>query len=189
MKDYKIYAFLDEMPENFSITPKNIDYNILGLHKKRTIVKGELVKIEYYSEYDGTTYNDLILIEERSYERDANGIIIKRDMTIKWIFDDDTISADTKHTIKFYSNAEKIDEGIKRRKNIISNLKLIAFGLLGKVNAYDLLNACVTDMQIYIDGDRTVLINNIANMNKTYLDGEVQPGLTIRNYIISELTF
>ena len=45
--------------------PSKIDYDILGLNKKRTIIKGELRQVEYYKNYDysSNTYSDLVVLE------------------------------------------------------------------------------------------------------------------------------
>jgi hypothetical protein len=190
--EYKIYKYTDITPEFYMITPVDVNYNILGLHKKRTVIKGELKTVEYYGEYDETTntYSDIVLKETRDYHRDENNLIIKRVLTIEWYYLDDTKSPYTKNTIKYYSIDEKIKEGDRRRNNIISSLKLTLFGLLGQANGYDLLSVLTQEMSLYRDGSKSPLITKLQNIQKTYLDNMV-PGtnIVIRDYIVNELTF
>lgn len=189
--EYKLYNYTKDVgPEKFEEAPFGIDYNILGLHKKRTFNKGELILVEYYGDYDLQTkeYSDLVLKEERTYHRDADLLAYQRDMKVTWYLIDDSVG-DCKETKKFYAPDESIREGIKRRDNIISNVKLSIFFLLGKTDAYDLLNSIFNNLGLYKDGFRQPLLDELSTINKTYLDSNmVSEGVTARMYLINELT-
>lgn len=190
--EYKIYNYIENvMPEDMESSPSNINYDIIGLHKKRTFNKGELTNVEYFGEYDLITrqYSDLVLTESRVYSRDNKGFAYKRDLTTVWYKNDDSVG-DSKTTQKYYSADESIKEGETRRSNIISRLKLEAFSLLGDVNAYDFLTEIFTDLGLYRDGFKTSLLIKIQNLNKAYLDTLMADNTTtVRAYVIEELTF
>lgn len=193
-KEYKIYAFTDMgaqfvAPDMVTVPPTNINYNILGLHKKRTFVKGEVTTVEYYAEYDllSKEYKDLILKEERSYLRD-NGLVYQRNLTVTWYYLDDT-EGEQKSTVKYYPPDESIKEGIRRRTNIISNLKMVSFSMLGSENAYDLLSSIYNELGLYKDGYTQPLLDILGTLIKPYLDTTfVADSVTLRMYLISEMT-
>ena len=117
-------------------SPEIIDYDILGLHKKRVIVKGELKTIEYYQKYDGTTYSDLIVKETRTYTRDSIGLVAQRTLTSEWYLKDETVGLLTTN-IKYYAPNEAIEEGITRRNNIIADAKIYCLGTIGQSYGFD----------------------------------------------------
>jgi len=128
---YRIYdniTFDDQVnPQN---PPFNLDYDIIGMHKKRHFNKGELGKVEYYSNYNPSTseYSGLCVVEDRTYYR-YNRMLNRREMDITWYYNDGT-SGETKHTIKYYTTEEAIQAGEVRRRNVISTLKTNTVGLI-----------------------------------------------------------
>ena len=163
--------------------PVDQDYDILGFHKKRTIVKGELVKIEYYRNFDGTTYSDLIIEENRTFYRDENsGLAIYRNLNIKWFMDDESVGYE-KNATKFYSLVEAIDEGISRRNNMIAAAKLVVLGAVGLVNGQDLMVSVANEISLFSNGTTQPLRDAVNNSTKPYLNS------TIKALIVTELTF
>ena len=67
-------------------SPENINFDILGLHKELIIASsGFLTDIKYWNNYDGVTYSDLYVHEQREFVvDDASGLAITRKMTISW---------------------------------------------------------------------------------------------------------
>lgn len=135
LDDYcMIYDFIDYSNYANNINskkpPTSLDYDIIGLHKKRTLVKGELVKVEYYGEYNHTTkqYSKLVVSEDRVYYR-VNQMVDRREMVIKWYDNDGTVCM-TKNTTKYYSITESMQELDTRRANIIADLKINTVGLV-----------------------------------------------------------
>jgi len=170
--------------QNFKIndstdSPINLDYDILGLHKKRTITQGELRLVEYYKEYNpsGGTFSNLVLQEYRDYTRDAFGLVQYRTQTTHWLLDDGTTGA-TKQTTKYYSPTESIAEGITRRTNIIDEAKIYCLGSIGRDYGFDLLTTYKFETQLYIDGHRTPLINAISATTKPYMGTKQKEGVT-----------
>lgn len=101
----------------------DIDYCIeVNLFPKRTIVKGEVVKVDWYSDSDLT---DLIITVDIVYHRDFSGFATYRDVTRTWINRDGSENYEKKLTQKYYSHnpADQIAEGLKRRKLLINNIQ------------------------------------------------------------------
>lgn len=160
-----------------SITsPADINYDILGLHKKRTILYGELIKVEYFKNYNGTDYSDLILEENRIYTRDVNGLVQTRDLNIKWYLTNNTVGFE-KNTIKYYTTQEAIQEGLDRRGNVIADTKSYTLSQIGQMYSFDLLSGVKTEIELFMDGYTQPLRNAIINSTKPYLTQTIKDGI------------
>lgn len=186
------YADLLKFKINNSFrTPEKIDYDILGLKKDRTIIKGELREVGYYNNYvqSSSTYSDLVVKEFRDYTRDALGIVQYRIQTSNWILNDNTTGL-TLTFIKHYSPEEAIQEGIERRNNMISfakttllsNLKNIYGEPANQSYAFDLLLSVKTQMDYFSQGYTQPLRDAISASTKGYLTEQIKIN------IINELT-
>ena len=155
---------------NSGESPERIDYDIMGFHKKRSFnAKGELYLIEYFKNFNGASYSDLAVKEERQYIRDpTSGWVYMRIMTITWYLQDDTPGY-IKTSQKFYSMTESYDEGKSRRSNVINTTSIYLFGLIGEANAIDFLNYVTFDIDTYIKGSVQPLIDRVSNTDKNYM--------------------
>jgi hypothetical protein len=194
-------------------SPLTLDYVTglkIKLHRKSTIVKGECTKEEFYVNYNGTTYSDLIVKEEHLFARDALGFAASRTTTVTWYLEDGTPSTSTKTWTKYYSNLEKIDEGKIRRGNLVDNLQmpcigLISIAMIGTPNATTAVilegRRFLADYKIEFDNfigasDKTILAClNDSNHEKyisvgeySWIDTMTPYGMTIRQYLVNELT-
>lgn len=160
-----------------SNSPERIDYDILGYHKKRTIVFGELRTVEYYKNFDGTNYSDLIVRESRTYTRNNLGLVQYRTLFVEWFLDDNTLGT-TVTTIKYYSPIESIDEGIDRRTNVISDAKIYVLGAVGQSYAFDLLLGLKALIEVYRDGYKQPLIDAVNASTKPYLTSQMKTDIT-----------
>jgi hypothetical protein len=192
-------------PEQNPFFPDTIDYDIIGLYKRRVFVKGELLMVEYYGEYDimTSTYSERIIREIRTYQR-FNGYLALRVMDIQW-FDSDGAICDTKQTIKYYSAIESIQAGSRRRENLIEEVKIVTVGLIQMTEALTLpeaetigkviLTILSDNIQLYVKGEEAPLLNQIMTMQDVEeLDNIIpgtnqgsSPGIKIREYMYSEL--
>lgn len=176
------YDYLSEpsSPKSFKIgheDPTIIDYDILGFHKKRTIVFGELVKVEYFEQYDGNTYSNLIVEETREYTRDINtGLVQHRNQSSKWYLIDGNIGL-IKNTTKYYTLEESIQEGIDRRTNVIAKAKSYVLVNIGQLPSFDLLTSVKNEIQLFIDGYTQPLRDAITNSTKPYLNQTIKDGI------------
>ena len=167
---------------NFKITgeiddPSKIDYDILGFHKNRTIVKGELVLVEYYRNYDGTTYSDLVVKETREYFRNpVTTLAYKRNQVTTWYFDDDSVGLELSFE-KFYSPSESIAESITRRTNIIAEAKLYVLMAVGLPYAQDFMMDINDPINLYINGATQFMYDAVQNTDNTYITPEIKAGI------------
>jgi hypothetical protein len=202
---YKYFSIYDYINDGSTIIsahpPVDIDYDIIGLHKKRTMVTGELIKVEYFGNYNINTkvYSKKIVSEDRTYYK-INQLLHRREMTIKWYLNDDSVGFE-KSTTKYYSVTEGMNELDTRRANIISDLKINTVGLImacsgvssiiaqqiGKpmVSTYNL------EMSKYVQGYEQELRDAIQNDNVyPWLNLPIPNtgGITIRQYLLSGLS-
>lgn len=205
---YKIYYFLDHIPvDEWDIPPHHIDYRTapkVRLVPKRTFVKGELVMVEYYETWDqeNDVYTNLIVREDIAYHR-KNGFVSHREMIITWFLDDENGSASpkTKSRIKYYSGPEAIEEGKRRRYNIVNQLSINATGMIAIAEQLPVeqaaqigagfINQFVEEVTSFERSGDPALKNAVAAASDSFLDkpaaGQAD-GVTIRDYMVEELT-
>lgn len=208
LKTYNLYNYFllyDYINDGSTIInahpPVDVDYDIMSLHKKRTTVKGELIKVEYYGDYNYVTktYSKKIVSEERTYYK-VNQLLNRREMTIKWYLSDGSVGFQ-KNTTKYYSNTEAMAELDTRRANIISELKINTVGLIifcsgvtsvqAQLIGKPLVSTYNIEMSKYVQGYEQELRDAILNdtiypwLNLTIPN---TGGMTIRQYLISGLT-
>ena len=166
-------------------SPENINFDILGLHKELIIASsGFLTDIKYWNNYDGVTYSDLYVHEQREFVvDDASGLAITRKMTISWYLTDNTIGYSRVYTLKWYNKVQSIQEGIIRRNNVIDKAKVYCIDTLGLDYSFDLLNS----LKVYID----LFSNGYTQPLRDAVQASAKPYLTqaIKDAIISILTY
>jgi len=199
-KNEKVNLLIHNYVENKNQSAFEINYDIIGLHKKRTIVKGELIKVEYYGDFDPitNTYYQKIVSEERVYYR-VNQMVSRREMLIKWYLSDGSVGVE-KSTVKYYSTIESIQELDSRRSNIISDLKINTIGLIAVCSGITSLQAQLVgrpfvstyalEISKFLQGYEGELKSAILN-DTIYgwlnLSIPNTGGLTIRQYLLSGL--
>lgn len=184
--------------------PEIVDYDILGLFKKQTFVKGDLILVEYFLNYNEVTnvYSGLAIKEERTYYR-VDTRLRKREMTISWYMSDGTV-AFSKFNTKFYSVLDSGQYGIDRRRNIIEEIKIIVVYLImvteqtdrqGAENLGMPMLAEINDyINYYINNASNAVIDVIIGMNNySFLNNVIGAAgtsggyITIRDYVIDAL--
>ena len=127
----KIYRYVEDKHKyNLKKAPMGLNYKnglTTKLHSKRYFTQGELQKVEWYANPDLT---DLVLIVDIQYKRDSLGFASERITTRTWINEDESEASPKKITKKVYSNdtLSQIEEGIKRRGNIVKGLQMPVLG-------------------------------------------------------------
>lgn len=178
-EDIKILYVNNQFKINNSIEdPTNIDYDVYGFQKKRTILFGELREIEYYKNYisSSQTYSDLVVKEYRDYTRDANGLVQFRTQTSVWYLNDNNTGI-TKSSIKYYTLPEAIQEGLDRRGNIIAQAKAYALANIGQLYSFDLLASVKNEIQLFVDGYTQPLRNAVSASTKPYISTTIKENL------------
>jgi len=176
--DYKKFKI-----NNSFETPESIDYDILGLKKNRIIVKGELVKCEYFNNFNPETniFSDLVIEETRHYTRNILGLVQYRTQITNWILNDNSTGL-TMNFTKYYSPTESIDEGIDRRNNMIGASKVVLLDELKKLYGeptnqsygFDLLLSVKTQMDYFSQGHTQPLRDVISASTKAYLNSDIK---------------
>lgn len=209
---YKIYEYMKDKRQNQFMPPYDIDFSNFGFHKKRTLVKWEVTKIGHYAEYDGVTYDNLIVEETNTYTRNpVTGYVQYRDKSIVW-FNENWNPSEPKVSRKYYNNAEAIDEGEIRRNNIINETKINAITAIlitefggnpaSFVTAENIWKSFVTDVtleiQQYKDWIRQPLHTAIANATYDWMDNVIpawylwsttETPLTVRQFVDLSITY
>ncbi len=115
--------------------PSMIDYDIVGLNKKRTIINGELRLVEYYNNYvaSSNTYSDLVVVESRDYIKDENGIIKSRNLSSSWLLNNGTTGLTVTST-KYYTHDDVNLNGNFNAIDVVTNFTcgLTTKGLISK---------------------------------------------------------
>ena len=198
---FKIYNFTKNIePKDFSVAPYDLNYDVLGFHKKRTFNKGEIKTVEYYGSYDftGQTYTDLIVKETRTYYR-INQMLNRRHLYIEWYLCDGTVGA-IKETWKYYTPEESMAAGERRRRNVISTLKIETIGLIMQASGltqshaeqvgWEFLKEFNYEIDQYVEGVQDLLKNAImTTQNHGWLDWEIPNtgGITVRMYLYDSI--
>ena len=207
----------DKIIQIYNYTNSNEDFQEINyktglnsrLHAKRTFVKGELQKAEWYAYYDGLNYENKILDVDVIYNRDALGFADSRITTRTWYYEDGTPCDEKKITTKYYTDpVERIQEGKRRRGNLIDILMNNTMGLMIETMAADpldpvevggiiqqgrdLMKEYQGDITAFIEESHTAFIDSLTNdTTHTWLDNQpvsLGGSTSIRNYLIAELT-
>jgi hypothetical protein len=209
----KIYSFTNNTKYSVFEPPTDLDFITslkIKLHRKSILVKGECTSEEYYETYDGTTYGNLIVREAHVFTRDLLGFAIKRDTTISWYMNNGSAHPTVKLVPKYYSNGQKIDEGKTRRKNLVDGLQipcigLISIAMIGTPNATSavitegrrFLKDYKTEFDTFTDSSNKDILSCLSDItfgryitsaSYTWIDSMTPYGITIRAYLINELT-
>jgi hypothetical protein len=147
----KIYRYIENVEDPFEKleVPKGHDYKAgltTRLHLKRTTARGEVIKVDYYSDPELT---DLVLTVDINYTRDAVGFATERQTTRRWVMENGNYNTDTKVTQKSYTDnpEDQIKEGIRRRQNIIDTVQPAILGAMIEV-----LGSTLSQLQILLLG-------------------------------------
>lgn len=206
----KIYRFI---PESYRYVknhaPIGHDYKVgltTTLFPKRYFNKGELYKVEYFSDEAQT---DLVVNVDINYTRDALGFATERTTTRTWYREDGTAHPDIKVTKKIYANdtLSQIKEGIKRRGNVVEGLQMPVLGsMLATVAAKSgeteperqgrillmgrkFLADYKEEFTNYIQDSNKEILSKITAANDFWLENVIDVnGTTIRDMILFELT-
>jgi hypothetical protein len=207
----KLYRYVDANAiADISHPPHTLDY-ITGidgrLHPTNSIiVDGEIRRTDYYAsatppDAQGiVTYDDLVIREDFAYTRDSIGFARARVQTITWFTEDDEPHPETKQRLKFYENDESLREGQRRRRNITDTLSMNVTGWLVATQAQhasmqariqmgrDFMAHHKLTFDMYADAsDPAVLYAVRDDVTHPWLDDNIAPSLTVREYVLDTL--
>ena len=142
--------------------PLAIDYRVeilSPLYPKRTMVKGEVQKVEWFKDRDLT---DKVIDVTISYVRDAFGFATERTTTRTWVMSDESSYPEQKITNKVYSPNEMISEGYIRRQNIVDFVQLPTLQFLLETEQGD-PNTIILMGRSFLDRMKDVFDNFVSN--------------------------
>lgn len=162
-----------------------VNYNQIGLVKKKLYSKGLLLKTEYFVSKNGNVYENKILEETYQY-LEQSVLFVGIITTINWLNTEDEIGY-TKTFVKEFLPNEIINFGIERRSNVIANVKLYVFQTIGEVNAFDLLGSVESEISTYEQGYTSPLVDKVQSLVgvKPYLTQQIADAI---NSQLTDLT-
>lgn len=206
---FKIYDYTNlkhDTPENLEFRqelPSRVDFKTgldIRLHHVHTFDKGELKKTTYYANYDVATrtYSTPVLEETNTFTRDTAGFAQHRVCEIRWYLNDGTLHQECKSLLKVYTELEAIDEGIRRRSNIINmqSLTLVGFVMMfegkTKVDAVLIGRAFAAKYQKQIDAFINTSVKELITCIETdtefaFLNAQLDSSVSARQYLCSQL--
>ena len=161
---------IDSIANSGINTPEMIDFTHIGLYPKQYMTKGLINKIEYYREYVGGEYTDLIVEKVYSYEF-VEGVYVGIYDTVNWYNSSDQIAYSTPF-FKELLPYERYSFGEKKRNNIIGVVKDYVLTTMqdiygkeqGLAYGYDLVGSVNSQIIIYIQGPITPLTTAVQNL-------------------------
>ncbi len=172
------------------IKPDLVDYDSLGLKKEPTFLKGRLIAMRYYQEYDRATkiFSNLAVLEENEYLDNPEGYLELRLRRVTWYLSDGQVGY-SKETEKPFTRAEAMKEGVVRRNNIVDYAKADIIAFLGEMQGADLWISLEGPIRYYIQGIVQPLYDAITASAKPYLNNLTPDGTqTIRTHLLNFVT-
>jgi len=156
----KIYRYLPEGDWDKLAPPKSANYRTgldRRLERKTTRVLGDVVSVEYFGNAafnanGSKSFADRVLIEEYEWKRDPPGTL-SRDIAIRWDLEDGTTHAEAKTMTRMYSPDERMLAGEKRRKSIITDLKVYVGGVLVATQVSDVTDGAQIEAALDLGRD------------------------------------
>jgi len=204
----KIHKYIADHDDHSLYAPPTMHNYISGttvkFFPKRTMIKGEVICVDYFVD---EALTDLILRVEIEYTRDALYLAIYRVVTRSWFKGDGTAHPDTKVTKKIYTINidDQIREAHRRRQNIINHLLLEVLGMMvatmpgesmadiltdGREFNHDLQSEF--DTYVAVGGEHIVEVvsgTTISGITGNWIDNVIDgEGTTIRQHMMEELS-
>ena len=200
----KLYRFMDITSGSEYEAPRGHNY-VLGLNTKlfpvRTFIQGELQSTYWYSDIEK---KDLVLKVESVYSRDQLGFAVTRRTVRTWIREDGSEHEWTKISIKEYDMLAQIDEGVRRRGNIVKGIQMPILGMMMQtiqnktsteiiLMGRAFLKKYQSEFVAFQNESNSGIIQAMMQADEDFLDNPIQVDengvvlATVRSYIINEL--
>jgi len=166
----EVYFRLDGTTDD----PTEINYDIRGYHKEKIFQYGELREVNYYENFNGGSFSNIVVKEQRSYTRDPiHNLAQYRTATHSWYYNNDEIGAE-KVTVKYYDSQSSLEEAYQRRQNVINQTKTYTLGALGRTYSFDFLTSVKDEMDLFKEGYIEPLPIAVQNSTKVYLTQQIK---------------
>ena len=206
LKNYQIYEYFSGSKDSTKF-PGRINYKSeldKRLHPKRILGGGLLTNIKYYGEcvFDvggELAFSDPVINVDFVWFLDEYGNIVKRVSEIRYYYDDGALDSEAKTLEKLYNPIEAFNASRRKRKNILDEVELSAYGMIiatePKLTTDEVKRLCSEWLEKHSGGLSSFLETGSAQLAEAILDdaaywlrNEVQPGLSIKTYIIGKLS-
>lgn len=176
-KDYRLKGYFKHDRDTFLTNPSESAFD----------VKGDLVKVRYYKNYDETTdnFSDLAVSEDRTYIRGTDGLLKKRTINHKWWINGEIVGE--KITVKHYDKIKAYKLQKRASKNLVDRASIYLFqkliidnngdDLTGMTKSRDFLREIATEKDNYIDQDKQPLLDKIQNTTNSDITQEIKDAL------------
>ena len=179
------------------------------LHKDvlSNIFRGEVREISFYIQDDELALDPStgaviagtkVVREDHVYTRDANGLAIRRDITINWIQEDGSDHPSSKVRTKIYSPLEQGREGTRRRTNVVDQMKLQLVGMLAATETAGDFDAAVLlgqqfftshfqEIAEFVETASDQIVSDLVADTSPWMDNLIAPGVTIRLVLLDQV--
>ena len=199
----RIGEYLSE-PVRMEQPPLDTDWRKIGVYLSRREIAfgsyGQVTEWHWCPVVNGVVLTaQPVVIERHTYAWDPTTLVpLYRTEAISWVRNDGTEHPTTKTRIKPYDTAAKVaKEGQTRRGRLMDRVlgDLFGWSAMGAPGAPDLLTLQAFAAQPAISAARTAfvydsspaILTEIGAAADAWLDAEIAPGLSARNYILSQL--
>ncbi len=196
--DFRVYSYAEGYLKNRVYLPTELDYRLLNLHRKETFDRGLRVRVDYFGHYEQgeeNPFRELVVSEHHSYQYMPYRMIpTEREILIEWLRNDGSVGC-TKTKTRHFLGTEGAKVHEKRKQANVMNLKAIIFGFftqalgadqgLSRVNM--LFGYLFQPIETYTKGHEGFLIDAIAAYDEEVFDYPIAQGVSLRQYLISEL--
>ena len=136
------------------------------------------------------------------YYMDANNLVDYRETTRKWYLTDNTTVGVSTLSTKQYTYQEAIQEGERRRANVLVKLKLEVPGMIAATEQIDLGSAqqlggmffvqYAISLESYVEVNNRQITTDIDNADRAvygWMDNFIAPGVDIATYMKSAIDY
>ena len=185
---------------------RGLDYTVelsQKLFRENTMVRGELQKVEYW---DNAAKDNKLIQVDIVYNRNDMGFAESRTTTRTWFSQTGSELENKKVTTKYYDMLGQIQEGKRRRGNIVDAMQMPILGMmmatlpgmsapwntmtqpeiiqLGR----DFLKLHDTSFSAFINESHKQILDDVLNASDAWLDNVIDGnGTTIRGYILNQM--
>ena len=193
-KQFRLYSFVEPElatdryhPPTHIIIPQHLS---VDLYPNKTMVLGERVATTWYSSYENGVFSDPIVKMTYQFDRDSEGLLTGRKITLSYMLKDGTWSDEIKSRYKYVINTDdKLREIKQRRTNIVNDCKGRAsdFGISGVIG--QLFDEFLAFIALYQESGSPKLRDAIKAEQReefAWLDTELDESLggSIRNLLV-----
>ena len=199
LREFKLYDAVEGTILSRFAPPTEIDYRLLNLHRNEILDKGLPIQVDYYQDFDGESYTDLVVREVYHYRfiPGSRQVPYHQRIAIQWMRRDGSVGH-VKYKERYFTGTEPLKWQRKRKNTNVMQIKAILTELFttrvgaeeGLEKVDTLFDSLFNTIETYIKGREQHLIDELASYAEPALNYPIHKGagaLTIREYVMAEL--